>query len=531
MRQEVYVMAHKDDEAREAAELPTDWMSAQKADNHNHHSAAMTQSHLLQFIQSVLSQKHHQKAIHVFLEKKRVSEADTQKVRKLMKLAESSSLTLTMLDVFAHDQAFDRFDVFNAKYSPFRLPVLRDVFLKPGVFMEVTFPSNKTRNVSYMADMTIDLCQSLHKNYFPEWRISIYGRGPGEWEQLLQFFEYTDARSTGALATEWYGLHMGDAPRVVRGQTVGAACQKQVNWLVQVPRVFDVWLKIGMVKSFEQHLDFVFKPLMEHTPRIAKVLTYIRAIDSVDDETKDNGDVLDERPADVSHGDLPFSYYMYHMAINIATVNRLHGTNIKFRPHCGEGGSDRHLVVCFLLADGISHGLNLRNSAVMSYMYYITRMPVSMSLSSNNYLVAKYDQSPFGLLYKYGLRISLSTDDPLIFFQEEDEQACIQGEYMQAEALFGLSWVDLAEVGRNSLIMSSYTDEYMAKVRGIKNPEDSSNEWVNDERNTGLPKRRIDWRKSEWCCALDYIGDSTSDPYNVCNGTCKEPALSVSSRT
>jgi len=108
---------------------------------------------------------------------------------------------------------------------------------------------------------------------------------------------------------------------------------------------------------------------------------------------------------------------------------------------------------------------------------------------------------------------------------------------MQAEALFGLSWVDLAEIGRNSLIMSSYTDEYMAKVRGINNTEDSGNEWVNDERNTGLPKRRINWRKSEWCCALDYIGDFTTaldykgdspDLYNVCNGTCNELLLSVS---
>lgn len=31
-----------------------------------------------------------------------------------------------------------------------------------------------------------------------------------------------------------------------------------------------------------------------------------------------------------------------------------------FRPHCGEAGAVTHLLACFMTADNISHGLNLK---------------------------------------------------------------------------------------------------------------------------------------------------------------------------
>lgn len=31
-----------------------------------------------------------------------------------------------------------------------------------------------------------------------------------------------------------------------------------------------------------------------------------------------------------------------------------------FRPHCGEAGAITHLLACFMTADNISHGLNLK---------------------------------------------------------------------------------------------------------------------------------------------------------------------------
>lgn len=36
-----------------------------------------------------------------------------------------------------------------------------------------------------------------------------------------------------------------------------------------------------------------------------------------------------------------------------------------FRPHCGEAGAITHLLACFMTADNISHGLNLKKVSVL----------------------------------------------------------------------------------------------------------------------------------------------------------------------
>jgi AMP deaminase len=278
-----------------------------------------------------------------------------------------------------------------------------------------------------------------------------------------------------------------------------------------------------MVKDFSQHLEFIFKPLITMSDSANKLLKYIRAFDSVDDETKDNGDILADLPQNLTNPNVPFSYYMYHMAINIARVNRLHGTALKFRPHCGEGGSVRPLLVCFMLADGISHGVNLKNSAVLTYMYYLDRMRVSMSMSSNNYLVAKSSESPFGPMFKYGIDMSLSTDDPLIFFEEEDEHACLNYEYTTAEFRFALNYVDLAEIARNSVMQSSYPEERIAEQRGVK-LANADNPWVDDSIRTGVPVMRLNFRKDVWCCEISHIqAPAHTDPHNTCPDTQSNP--------
>jgi adenosine deaminase len=60
----------------------------------------------------------------------------------------------------------------------------------------------------------------------------------------------------------------------------------------------------------------------------------------------------------------PYVYYIYYMYANIQSLNnfrRERNMNIfTFRPHCGEAGAVNHLVVSFMLAENISHGLVLR---------------------------------------------------------------------------------------------------------------------------------------------------------------------------
>ena len=144
----------------------------------------------------------------------------------------------------------------------------------------------------------------------------------------------------------------------------------QVVWLIQVPRVFDVWRKLGKVKSLEQMLDNIFRPLFEVSldpssdPVLHDFLKTVVGLDSVDDES-----VFDPLTSDVEADAWteaekpPYSTMLYYMYANLISLNELRASKglntFALRPHCGESGAAHHLATAFLLADGISHGIVL----------------------------------------------------------------------------------------------------------------------------------------------------------------------------
>ena len=67
------------------------------------------------------------------------------------------------------------------------------------------------------------------------------------------------------------------------------------------------------------------------------------------------------------------------------------------------------------LTVGISHGLLLRKTPFIQYLFYLDQIPIAMSPISNNALFLSYDRNPFHHYFRCGLNVSLSTDDPLQF--------------------------------------------------------------------------------------------------------------------
>lgn len=92
---------------------------------------------------------------------------------------------------------------------------------------------------------------------------------------------------------------------------------------------------------------------------------------------------------------------------NLYTLNRLResrGLNtFSLRPHCGEAGDVDHLAATFLLAENIAHGINLRKSPCLQYLYYVTQIGLCMSPLSNNSLFLDYHRNPFPLFFARGL--------------------------------------------------------------------------------------------------------------------------------
>ena len=204
----------------------------------------MNQKHLLRFIKSKM--------------KKCPDEPVIKRDGKFLTLREvfeslnltAYDLSIDTLDMHAHTDSFHRFDKFNLKYNPIGESRLRTIFLK----------SDNDIKGEYLAELTKQVMSDLESSKYQmvEWRISIYGRNVDEWDKLAA----------------WVVDNKLFSPNV--------------RWLIQIPRLYDVFKSTGAVKSFADVLRNLFQPLFEVTrepashPKLHIFLQRVIGFDSVD---------------------------------------------------------------------------------------------------------------------------------------------------------------------------------------------------------------------------------------------------------
>nr|KJB36934.1 hypothetical protein B456_006G183500 [Gossypium raimondii] len=400
-----------------------DFYNVRKVDTHVHHSACMNQKHLLRFIKSKLRKEPDEVVIFrdgTYLTLKEVFES--------LDLT-GYDLNVDLLDVHADKSTFHRFDKFNLKYNPCGQSRLREIFLKQDNLIQGRFLGELTKQVFS------DLAASKYQ--MAEYRISIYGRKQSEWDQLASWIVNNELYS------------------------------ENVVWLIQIPRLYNVYKEMGIVTSFQNILDNIFIPLFEVTvdpdshPQLHVFLKQVVGLDLVDDESKPERRPTKHmpRPDEWTNVFNPaFSYYAYYCYANLYTLNKLRESKgmstIKFRPHSGEAGDIDHLAATFLTAHNIAHGINLRKSPVLQYLYYLAQIGLAMSPLSNNSLFLDYHRNPFPMFFLRGLNVSLSTDDPLQIHLTKEP---LVEEYSIAASVWKLSSCDLCEIARNSVYQSGFS--------------------------------------------------------------------------
>ncbi|PAA87399.1 hypothetical protein BOX15_Mlig006681g1 [Macrostomum lignano] len=440
-----------------------DFYNIRKVDNHIHASSAMNQKHLLKFIKRSLK-KHPDEKVYVDRSGELLS---LKQIFEAMKITDYD-LNIDMLDVHADRHTFQRFDKFNSKYNPLGRNHLREVFLKTDNHIGGRFFAEILREVMN------DLKESRYQN--AELRLSIYGRSADEWDKLAQ-----------------WALHHGLTE-----------FNDNVRWMIQIPRLFDVYRRHGQLDNFQTFLDNLFRPLFEATidpsshPHLFVFMQSVVAFDSVDDESKSESVVFDHdspEPAEwtESQRNPPYAYYLYYLYANLVPLNALRRERglqpIVLRPHCGEAGPVHHLATAFLLADNISHGLLLRKAPVLQYLYYLAQVPMAMSPLSNNSLFLPYSRSPLPDFHAKGLCVTLSTDDPLMFHFTKEP---LMEEYSIAAQVWKLTNTDMCELARNSVIMSGFPHE--VKKRWLGPAYQHEGVLGNDIRYTNLPNVRVAFR-------------------------------------
>jgi AMP deaminase len=360
--------------------------------------------------------------------------------------------------------SFHRFDKFNLKYNPIGESRLRTIFLK----------TDNDIGGRYLAEITKEVIADLESSKYQmvEWRISIYGKSIDEWDKLAR----------------WVVDHK--------------LFSHNVRWLIQIPRLYDVYKASGLMESFEQTVKNVFRPLFEVTkdptshPELHVFLQRVIGFDSVDDESKVERRVMKKYPEPSEwtfKQNPPYSYWIYYLYANMTSLNywrKLRKFNtFLLRPHCGEAGDSEHLAVAALCCHSISHGLLLRKVPLLQYVFYLEQIGIAMSPLSNNALFLAYERNPFHQYFKRGLNVSLSTDDPLQFaFTKEP----LIEEYAVAAQIYKLGPVDMCELAKNSVKQSGY--ERSIKQQWLGPDFDAPGTSGNTMVKTNVPDRREEFR-------------------------------------
>uniref|UniRef100_A0A0R3RR21 AMP deaminase n=1 Tax=Elaeophora elaphi TaxID=1147741 RepID=A0A0R3RR21_9BILA len=421
-----------------------DFYNIRKVDTHIHAASSMNQKHLLRFIK-----------------KKMKTEKDTVVLeRNGMKITleqvfenlgiSAYDLSVDMLDVHADRNTFHRFDKFNTKYNPVGESTLREIFIKTDNYV----------GGKYFADVLKEVLSDLEDSKYQhaEPRLSIYGHNKEEWDKLAKWAIENDVYSVNA------------------------------RWLIQIPRLYDVYRLKKMVKNFDEILDNVFTPLFEVTnnpkshPHLFRFLQQVSGIDSVDDESKLEHIKFDRstpEPKDYCDAENPsYDYYLFYMFANLVTLNALRrerGLNtFSLRPHCGEAGHVSHLVTGYLTSESIAHGLLLRKVPVLQYLFYLSQIGIAMSPLSNNSLFISYHRNPLPDFHMKGLNEALME------------------EYSIAAQVWKLSSCDMCELARNSVLQSGFEDKVKVHWLGPNYKEEGV--LGNDISRTNVPDIRVSFR-------------------------------------
>ncbi|KAF7314679.1 A-deaminase domain-containing protein [Mycena kentingensis (nom. inval.)] len=478
----MYSLLNEFQELSDMKQVPhRDFYNVRKVDTHVHHSSSMNQKHLLRFIKSKM--KRSPNDVVIFRDGKTLTLSEVFQSLKLT----AYDLSIDTLDMHAHSDSFHRFDKFNLKYNPIGESRLREIFLKTDNYIKGRYLAELTR------ELMTDLEQSKYQNV--EWRISIYGRSRDEWDKLAK----------------WIVNHK--------------LYSHNVRWLIQVPRLYDIYKANGSIQTFQDILLNVFAPLFEVTqdprkhPELHVFLQRVIGFDTVDDESKAEKRIYKKYPYPRlwdTKDSPPYSYWVYYMFANMASLNRWRQergfSTFVLRPHAGEAGDTDHLTSAFLTSHSISHGILLRKVPALQYLFYLKQIGIAMSPLSNNALFLAYERNPLPDFFKTGLNVSLSTDDPLQFHFTKEP---LLEEYSVAAHIYKFPQSSLAELARNSVIQSGFEMEVKRHWLG--------HQWYlpgaagNDIHKTNVPNIRLAYRHQTLMEELNMInmissGNTTGAP-------------------
>lgn len=299
-----------------------------------------------------------------------------------------------------------------------------------------------------------------------------------------------------------------------------------VQWVIEVPSTYSYLRRSGYIESLQDYFDNIFMPLLEVTrdpsshPELAKVLPRISGF-YVPHTPQQNAEVKVDHMSPVSFTKLdspPHLYMMYYYWANLYSLNafrkskRLH--TFALRSSTDANAHSLSKATLFALSSVLHNAdLVLRNAAGLTYLAYLTQIGLTVSpLSSNTRAPKHYAESQFVGFFRQGLRVSLSSDNPLQLHMTNEP---LNEEYAIASHMWKLSNCDLSEIARNSIVTSGFPHDF--KCSRIGHHHTFMGVKGNDPTKTNVPNVRVAFREDCLAEELSHIKRSALVSRNTSN--------------
>lgn len=351
----------------------------------------------------------------------------------------------------------------------------------------------------YFAELTKEVLKKRERNpdLCHEFRLIIVGKRRDEWDRLAKWLLK-------------YNLNDHEC----------------VQWVVELPATYSYLRRAGFIESLQDYFDNIFMPLLEVTrdpashPELAQVLPRISGF-YVPHMPQQNAEVKVDHMSPVSFTKLdspPHLYMMYYYWANLYSLNtfrkskRLH--TLALRSSTDANAHSLSKATLFALSSVLHNAdLVLRNAPGLTYLCYLTQMGLTVSpLSSNTRAPKHYAESQFVGFFRQGLRVSLSSDNPLQLHMTNEP---LNEEYAIASHMWKLTNCDLSEIARNSVVTSGFPAEF--KCQRIGHHHTFLGVKGNDPSKTNVPNVRVAFREECLAEELSHIKRSALVSRNASN--------------
>ncbi|ESS63425.1 adenosine monophosphate deaminase-like protein [Trypanosoma cruzi] len=303
-------------------------------------------------------------------------------------------------------------------------------------------------------------------------------------EQQVRYVQATEY-SIPLYAT--YPNELADIAMVLNKNNIGPYGRNM--WILQVCFMrnppFGVNYPVSC-NTIQDQLDFIFLPLFKATlyptvPNYATIAWFLEQVGGfvirppanvLEADFDEKSPVPSEMPYGTKANEL---YYLYYMYANLTVLNSLRkrkGLNT-FQLRCSGGNrtSMDGLLAGYLLGDVITRATEIMDYPVLQYLCGLHGVGLTVSpLHDHIQGIVHYQNHPLPNFLHRCLNVAIATEAPLLYHHGSSP---LFEEYGTAMKICGLSFLDLTELARNSVMISSF-------------PLETKKEWLGENFNRGV---------------------------------------------